>query len=180
MTCKKKMSTNRDGLNESDEMALEVLRSRFKVDLDCTPSKKATKKATKTKLSKPKGYNSTQDTHVLWKKNYKIVKDMCTIIAQKVAEEGSSLLEESGDSDRLPWAEFVGHVAHNCKYLPFGKRLSYAMLVQMATGFKDEQMATVAKSVHKFVMNTRSDRVKNNLPEWKIDLLNELEFDILK
>mmetsp|Transcript_20690 Transcript_20690/g.32383 ORF Transcript_20690/g.32383 Transcript_20690/m.32383 type:complete len:169 (-) Transcript_20690:103-609(-) len=168
------MSTNRDGLNESDEMALEVLRSRFKVDLDCTPSKKATKKATKTKFSKPKGYNSTQDTHVLWKKNYMIVRKMCKIIAQY------SLLEESGDSDRLPWAEFVGHVAHNCKYLPFGKRLSYPMLVQMATGFKDEQMATVAKSVHKFVMNTRSDRVKKNLPEWKIDLLNELEFDILK
>jgi len=177
VTCKKKMSTNRDGLNESDEMALEVLRSRFKVNLDCTPSKKATKratkKATKTKLSKPKGYNSTQDTHLPWKKNYMIVRKMCKIIAQMV-------VEESGDSDRLPWAEFVGHVAHNCKYLPFGKRLSYPMLVQMATGFKDEQMATVAKSVHKFVMNTRSDRVKHNLPEWKIDLLNELEFDILK
>ncbi len=140
----------------------------------CTPTK-ATKKATKTKFARP---NGKKETHASWKNNYKIVKDMCTIIAQKVVlaeEDESSLLEESGDNDRLPWSEFVGIKTHNCKYLRSGKKVTSAELFFSATGSTDKQ---AAEAVAKFVSYTKHNQ--HRLPEWKINLLNELEFDILK
>ncbi len=160
-------------MNESDEKALEVLRSRFKVDLDCTPKKKPTK----TKIARP---NGKKDTHATWMSNYEIVKDACNIILSQMVEKDSCLRKESGDNERLPWSVFVGHEVHHCEYLQFGKKLSYPRLITLATTYEGPDLARVAKSVHKFVSNTRSDRIKNKLPEWKRDLLNELEFDILK
>ena len=149
------------------------------------------KKSTAAKAKKPKNLNPNSLVNLPWKTNYEIVEKACSVLdcmttmtTTQFSEDDWKSIKESGNNERLAWSQLVGNDKHKCPYLPRGTKVSLYEIVTLVakntTADKVEANKTV-KRVSQFLRSNKYDHShRENLPDWKKDLVNKLKVDILK
>jgi hypothetical protein len=119
------------------------------------------KKTMETKVNKKR-------PHALWNRNYKIVKETCGTLLKMVSHDS--------DGKRLSWSQLVGNEREDCPFLPGGKKFTYCKALKFPRGATVKEKNTIAQSVQSFINNAKKNQ--KTFPDWKRELLGQLELDI--